>query len=1470
MKTTAIALDYAKTTAAIFALAAAFFFGYSVLGYVSDVFDSARAASCSTCGGTENIIIMWDGGGGGWSNTHYDGGGGGGGGFYPYCTLAITRGPMVATSYPPQYQYTITWTAPYASAFSISNGIGSVTPATGGSYTFSSSITSGTYTGTATTPYGTVNCSGDIPPVPQDPPYCDISASPATITSGSSSVIAWNTTKGTSFSINNGVGSLTPVGGGSVTVSPAVTTTYTGTVVGAGGTATCQTVVVVNKTPPQCTLDLTKDTITWTSTNAFQVLIAPLTNSPQIPGLSGGTPTTVAHTEGDAYTTPVLTDITQNGGTTLPGPGIGFASDQTTMNRVCVALHGVGSTATNIGARSYNSCGNNAVVKFNGTSWSVIPACSFNSHLSSSFSCVTGGGIQTYPLNGSHTFVPPLGTGTHTYKLTATGQGGTVMCEDTVVVEDPGECKLEITKSANETTVMQGDTVEYTIHVKNSGNKKCTGSGVKIQDVLDSNLIYQSETHSSNITAGYQSLPLYQSSIRTLSWNAWDLDPNETGWIKVVVKAGTLSACEVEVPNKAKITSYEYNNFGTWVYSNVVKVTAYKDCTPPPPTECKLEISKSANKATTTPNGLVEYTINFKNTGNKKCTGSGVKVQDVLDSNLIYQSVTHSSNVTAGYQSLPVYQSSNRTVSFNAWDLDPNESGWVKIVVKAGTPTACTTEVPNKAKITAYEYDNFTTWVYSNIVTLVIDKNCQPPSTCSPGYWKNHLSIWYDASDPHDVQLLTWLNAQGPGSDVLRNNAAAYLNAEFPGQSCDDTPPPPEECKLEITKSANKSTVSAYDTVEYTIHVKNTGSKKCTGSGVKLQDVLDAGLIYQSETHSENITAGYLSMPVYQSSNRTLSWNAWDLDINETGWVKFVAKAATPTACTETVPNKAKITALEYDNFTTWVYSNIVNVTVTKDCHVPVPYCTMSIDPTSLATPGAPATLTWNTTNVSTATIDQGVGSVALSGTKVVNPTANTTYTGTFTGPGGTVTCQATITLTQQPTPMCTLSVSAPKIKTGESVMVSWTAQNVSQGFINSVGTTSPVFGGSAEVFPADSTTYTGTFTGSYGAVTCSAPVTVEKGGGGCQGNCGGGLNQPNVVMLQKPPEAPLAFVTLEQIPYTGFEAGKALTLAFWLAIGLLAAAITYFVMGRGALTYVMSSTLASAGIGAYDQYEEQGDAMPRPVPSTVREEARRDSAAYNGSSNGSHYAASVAAPAPVYTPVAVAPAPAPAPLAVAQVTDIAEMIESRAHAAGVLMSPEAVQSAIALSKDRGEVLRQFGEIINEAVRTLPREDGWVMLTSERFDAITETAAKPVTRATPTSTPSVEAILNSVMPPVAPTLVVNVEMPMANTDEQSVVMALARTILSGNREQAYTTLRNLEAGRANAATVMTVIAGATDQLYRARRHGLTTELSTAAIDISDETLMKIVEVFTHGMDAAYSNPFTSLKLAVAQAFEARG
>lgn len=55
--------------------------------------------------------------------------------------------------------------------------------------------------------------------------------------------------------------------------------------------------------------------------------------------------------------------------------------------------------------------------------------------------------------------------------------------------------------------------------------------------------------------------------------------------------------------------------------------------------------------------------------------------------------------------------------------------------------------------------------------------------------------------------------------------------------------------------------------------------------------------------------------------------------------------------------------------------------------------------------------LTVATTGATSASIDQGVGSVAVDGVVTVNPTTSTTYTLTATGPGGTVTATVDITV---------------------------------------------------------------------------------------------------------------------------------------------------------------------------------------------------------------------------------------------------------------------------------------------------------------------------------------------------------------------------------------------------------------------------------------------------------------------------
>ncbi len=89
--------------------------------------------------------------------------------------------------------------------------------------------------------------------------------------------------------------------------------------------------------------------------------------------------------------------------------------------------------------------------------------------------------------------------------------------------------------------------------------------------------------------------------------------------------------------------------------------------------------------------------------------------------------------------------------------------------------------------------------------------------------------------------------------------------------------------------------------------------------------------------------------------------------------------------------------------------SSSITVTV-NNVVVSLPTSTFSSTPTSI-TAGQSVTLTWTTTGATTISIDQGIGTVAASGTRIVSPTQTTTYTLTATNTAGSVTRALTLSV---------------------------------------------------------------------------------------------------------------------------------------------------------------------------------------------------------------------------------------------------------------------------------------------------------------------------------------------------------------------------------------------------------------------------------------------------------------------------
>jgi hypothetical protein len=156
------------------------------------------------------------------------------------------------------------------------------------------------------------------------------------------------------------------------------------------------------------------------------------------------------------------------------------------------------------------------------------------------------------------------------------------------------------------------------------------------------------------------------------------------------------------------------------------------------------------------------------------------------------------------------------------------------------------------------------------------------------------------------------------------------------------------------------------------------------------------------------------------------------------------------------------------------------------------PTCTLSVSPSSIDE-GESATLSWDSTNATSATLNHGIGSVAVDGSRSVSPSSSRTYVLTVSGSGGTADCSAPITVREEEkTPTCSMYASPTSIDEGDGSTLSWSSTNadsasLSQG-IGSIGVN-----GSYTVYPSMTRTYILTVSGYGKTDTCSATVYVEQ-----------------------------------------------------------------------------------------------------------------------------------------------------------------------------------------------------------------------------------------------------------------------------------------------------------------------------------------------------------------------------------------
>jgi hypothetical protein len=156
-----------------------------------------------------------------------------------------------------------------------------------------------------------------------------------------------------------------------------------------------------------------------------------------------------------------------------------------------------------------------------------------------------------------------------------------------------------------------------------------------------------------------------------------------------------------------------------------------------------------------------------------------------------------------------------------------------------------------------------------------------------------------------------------------------------------------------------------------------------------------------------------------------------------------------------------------------------------------------SVSPTAFKR-GECTTLSWSSTNASSATINQGIGAVGVNGSTVNCPTNTITYTLTVFGNGLSAT--ATATATVYVPPIFNISTNKTEMMLNDVANISWSVSGDGNG-LNWTPTLTWLAGGltngnltsNSDVTPSVTTVYTGQVSGVGGTDTGSVTVVVYQ-----------------------------------------------------------------------------------------------------------------------------------------------------------------------------------------------------------------------------------------------------------------------------------------------------------------------------------------------------------------------------------------
>jgi YVTN family beta-propeller protein len=1040
-------------------------------------------------------------------------------------TITVKAAPPTVTfsaspvTIPPGGSATLSWTTTNATSASIDQSIGTV--ALNGSKVVKPTVTK-TYTITVKGSGGTVMAKTTVM-VAVAPPTVTFSAAPAIISPGQSSKLTWSVQNATSVSIDNGIGTVSA--NSSRTVTPTATTIYTLNAKGTGGTTTSQTTITVAQPPivtfsaaPMSIKPGESSTLTWTTTDATTASIDNTIGTVPVNGSIQVTPT-----ENTTYTI------------TVSGPG-GTATAQTAVfisnGKICYA-YVPNSSANNVavidttsntiiktiparkgpmgvaisqdGTRVFISSiydqmyiqtldtAANAVIYEEDTQYATCGAKFLAVDDTHTSKYLYAASLRSFWDSWNYTWASAL----FVYNMAQSGQIGQIKCllipggEQGGMVLHPDGTRLYLSKPGEnailclDTTKLHrpkpnGATYEYltdeviaTIQISNPYSLTISPDGNRLYAAGTDGILVL-DTNSNTIL----------NTIATVAGSTGSLAMHPDGHELYVASANLVQAIDTAtnaITKTLTISSYD-SSMNVHPDGSRLYITSYS-----PDNVYVVDTASLTLIATIPIEGYPKAYGNFVGYISESIAGKisqdGVGVADVK--------VTVASAKGSSVAVTDAAGNYLTAVAKGTYSVTPEKAGY--------------TFIPEQREVTIGEHSvaqiDFTTQVLPPVITAEVN-----PDRIDPQTGGSALLSW----DVRYADSLT-LDGEAVSMQGSRNVSPSVTTTyHFIATNTSGT-----VTKDILLYSGNLPTIQANANP---VGIIIGGTSTITWSSTKADSVsIDQGIgsvaINGSMQVSPTVTTTYtLTATGYGQSvttmvtvivgtpptitatanpaviisgeSTTLNWTTINATSVSLSYYGIWNPISVPVNGSHLVsPTSSQRYTFEAKNQIGSTYA-YVWVTV---CSLPIPTVTIAAAPTTIQIGGS-STLTWTSTNATSASIDNGIGTVPLNGSIVVTPAATTTYKITVTGPEVSTSAQTTVTVSG-PSPTVAITATPDTIPPGGSSTLTWTTTNaVSVAIDQGIGNVQ--LNGSLEVKPAAETTYTIMASGPGG--TAMASVTVK------------------------------------------------------------------------------------------------------------------------------------------------------------------------------------------------------------------------------------------------------------------------------------------------------------------------------------------------------------------------------------------